>query len=82
MPPPTMDEPKAKTAIRRLSFILSESAYDELQELAHKSHRSMTELVRFGIGLMRVAEDAKKQKLKLMVVNEKNEAIREIVLPG
>ena len=80
MPSEPQDRPKA--AVRRLSFILSESAYDELQELALKSHRSMTELVRFGIGLMRVAEDAKKQKLKLMVVNENNEAVREIVLPG
>ena len=71
-----------KPSVKRLSFILSESAFSELQALADQSQKSMTELVRYGIGLMRVAEDAKRQKLRLMVVDSDNKAVREIVIPS
>jgi hypothetical protein len=75
-----LENPRA--AVRRLSFVVSESAYNELQDLADQSRRSMTELVRYGIGLMKVADEAKRKKLRLMVVDEDNKAIREIVIPS
>ncbi len=75
-------ETNTKPSVKRLSFILSESAFGELQALADQSQKSMTELVRYGIGLMRVAEDAKRQKLRLMVVDSDNKAVREIVIPS
>ncbi len=75
-------ETTTKPSVKRLSFILSDSAFGELQELSNQSQKSMTELVRYGIGLMRIAEDAKRKKLRLMVVDEDNKAIREIVIPS
>ena len=66
---------------KRLSFILSDSAFANLRNLMRQSQRSMTEIVRYGVGLVQVAEEAKREGLRLVVVNESNQAIREIILP-
>jgi hypothetical protein len=67
---------------RRLNFVLSEAAFKELQTLAKLSRHSMTEVVRYGIGIMKIALQAHRQGHRLMIVDETNKAVREIVLPG
>jgi hypothetical protein len=42
----------------------------------------MTELFRYGIGLMKLAEETKAKKQKLMVVDKSDKAVKEIVIPG
>ena len=72
----------ADVAVRRLNFILSEPAYHELQDLSRQSRRSMTEIVRYGIGLVKLAAEAHRNKHRLMIVDEDNKAVKEIVIPG
>lgn len=78
-----MTPAKAKIApqVRRLNFILADASYRELQDLASESHRSMTELVRYSLGLMRLLMDAQRNKHRLMVVDENGKAVKEIVMP-
>jgi len=71
-----------KPTVRRLNFIVSETSYQELQDLAQTSRRSMTDLVRYGIGMIRLILEAQRHKQKLMVVDENNNAVKEIVLPS
>lgn len=66
---------------RRLNFILTERSYQDLQDLSNESRRSMTDLVRYGLGLMRLLIEAQKSKQRLMIVDESGKAIKEIVMP-
>ncbi len=69
------------TAVRRLSINLPESAADELEELANKSGRSMTEVIRSALGLVKIASDASENDQKLVVADKSGKLIKEIVLP-
>jgi hypothetical protein len=71
----------APPPVRRLNFVLSERAYQDLHSLAVRSHRSMTELLRFGIGLMKLAVEEQEAGHRLMVVDKKNKGIKQIVIP-
>lgn len=71
----------ASVKVKRLNFILSDPAYRELQQLASANHQSMTEVVRYGIGIMKIATEARHNKHKLMVVDQSNKAVKEIVMP-
>jgi hypothetical protein len=67
---------------RRLNFNVSEKAYNELASLAKKTHRSMTEIVRLGVGLAKIILEAEEQGGRLIITNSKGDPIKEIVLPG
>ncbi len=71
----------AASSTRRLDFILSESAYRELGDLSRQSRRSMTEIVRYGIGLFKLAMEARRNKQRLMVVDGRGNVVAEIVVP-
>ena len=47
----TIDPPAAE--VKRVNFLLSERAYGELTQLSRRTRRSMTEIVRVGLGLAR-----------------------------
>lgn len=66
---------------KRLNLNLSDRAYDELSTIAREGRRSMTEVVRLGIGLVRLALEAQRKGQTLAVVTREGQAIREIVLP-
>jgi len=68
--------------VKRLNFILSEKAHSDLVALSRETRRSMTDLIRFGVGLVRIALEAEKRGNKLVVVNQDDRAVIEIVLPG
>jgi hypothetical protein len=67
--------------LKRLNLNLAPKAYEEVQALAKETSRSMTELVRLGLGLVKIAFDAKKSLLKLAVVDSNGTPIREILIP-
>ena len=67
---------------KRVSFILSERAYSELAAMSKRTGRSMTELVRLGLGLAKVALEAELENHKLIVTTREGNPLKEIVLPG
>lgn len=67
---------------KRLNFIVSERAHADLTTLSESTHRSMTEIIRLGVGLAKIALEAERKGQKLVVANSDGEPIREIVIPG
>ena len=67
---------------RRVNFVLSEKAHTDLVSLSKHSMRSMTELVRLGLGLVKVALEAQQNGNKLVVTTADGQPLKEIVLPG
>lgn len=66
--------------IKRLNINLPAPVYDELERLASSSSRSMTEIVRTALGLVKVAIEAESQKNKLAIVKPDGKLLKEIVL--
>ena len=81
MPPTVAPETPTKTA-KRLNFIVSERAHSELAALSQSTHRSMTEIIRLGVGLAKIALEAEEKGQKLVVASSTGEPLREIVIPG
>jgi hypothetical protein len=69
------------TAPKRLSLVLADAAYDELDRLACQRQTSMKEVVRLGIGLVKIAVQEAKNGNKLVVATTKGEVLKELVLP-
>ena len=67
---------------RRVNFVLSEKAHTDLVSLSKHSMRSMTELVRLGLGLVKLALEAQQNGNKLVVTTEDGRPLKEIVLPS
>jgi hypothetical protein len=74
-------EKKAATE-KRLNVSLSERAYSDLLNASHETRRSMTELVRLGIGLVRIALETERNGHRLVVATAEGNALKEIVLPS
>ena len=66
---------------RRLSINLSEKAYQQLQDLARESGRSMTDLVRTALGVVKIAYDEKEKDHRLAIASREGRPIGEIVIP-
>jgi hypothetical protein len=77
---PTVDSP-ALTG-KRINFMLSDKAYDELVTLAKQRMRSMTEIIRLGLGLAKLALEAESRGQRLIVTTEDGQPVKEIVLPS
>jgi len=67
---------------KRVNFVLSERAYKELVSLSKGTMRSMTELVRLGLGLVKIAIEAERHGHRLIVTTTEGDPVKEIVLPG
>jgi hypothetical protein len=66
---------------KRVNFVLSEKAHSELALMARRTRRSMTELVRLGLGLLKIALEAQQNGHKLVVTTAEGNPLKEIVLP-
>lgn len=66
---------------KRVNFILSERAHADLTNVAETTHRSMTDVVRLGVGLVKIALEASRNGHRLMVTTAEGVPLREIVLP-
>ena len=75
---PAVAQPKKQP---RLSLNLSESGHKEVSALAEESSRSITELVRLALSLLKVILDERKAGHKLMVVTEDGRQ-KEFIIPG
>lgn len=75
-------KPKAYRVPRRLNLNLSQQAYADAVDLSEQTSRSLTELVRLGLGLVKVAVEESRKKNKLIVTTEEGRPIKELVLPG
>ncbi len=69
------------TGIRRLNINLPTSIANDLEALSQKSGRSMTEVVRNALGLVKIANDAADSNQKLVITDAKGKPLKEIVLP-
>lgn len=80
----TASEPQATdspTLGKRVSVILTEEAFNELQRVSTQTRRSMTEIFRLGLGVVRLALDEQQRGNKLVIADNNNKPLREIVLP-
>jgi site-specific recombinase len=78
-----MSEEQATPPRRRLNFLLTEEAYQDIQDLASKSQRSITDLVRRSVeDLVRVIVEAARNRHRMVIVDSNGHAVREIVLPS
>ena len=66
---------------QRFSVNLSPKAYSDLKELADQTGRSMAEIIRIGIGLVRVIFQELNANHKLIVTSSSGKPLKEIVLP-
>ena len=70
-----------ESEIKRLNFNVSPRAYAELSNLAKSTHRSMTEVIRLGVGLVKIALEATREGNRIVIVNSGGEPVKEIVIP-
>jgi hypothetical protein len=80
--PAVLERPADKPADKRLNLVLSASVYDDLTGLAKERRTTMTEIVRLGLGLVKVAINEMNRGHKLVVTTANGQVIKELVLPG
>jgi len=68
--------------MRRLNVNLPEGVHEELRILAERSGRSMTDIVRTGLGLVRVAFAEAERSNTLAVADSEGKLIKHLILPG
>ena len=66
---------------KRLNLVLTIDGYRELMELAHSRRESMTQVIRIGLGFVKLAIQAKRDGHKMTISDANNEVIKEIILP-
>jgi hypothetical protein len=66
---------------KRLNLNLSNAVYQELSDLAAKRRSSMTEVVRFALGLARIVFQEASLGNKLVVTTAEGKPLKEIVIP-
>jgi len=67
---------------RRLNINLSPAARTEVTRLAEHSSRSITELVRLALSLLKVVMNETERGHKLIVTTEEGKPLKELVIPG
>jgi len=66
----------------RINVVLSDSVHSDLTYLAKSTGRTMTEVIRIGLGLAKLAIEAEKSGNKLLISTGSLMPIKEIVIPG
>jgi len=67
--------------IKRLNINLPERTFDELQDLARSSGRTMTDMVRIALALVVLAVEETQRGNRLAVTSKDGHILREIVMP-
>ena len=68
-----------KRPTRRLNVNLPAETYDQLSQLAADSHRSMSDVVRTALSLVKIALEEEK-KNRTLAVAEDDKLVKQIVL--
>ncbi len=69
-------------AAKRLNITLTDTAYAEVTALSKTTRRSITELVRLGLALVKISIEETGNKNILVIVSPDGRALKEIVLPS
>lgn len=67
---------------KKINFNVSMRAYEELSELARQTQRSMTEIIRLGISLAKIAIEAERGGHKIIIAAADGKPLKELVLPS
>jgi hypothetical protein len=70
----------ASSSTKRLNINLPAEAYEVLQMLALDSGQSMTQVVRSGLGLAKLAREEIKNDRSLAIVDRDGKVLKEIVV--
>jgi len=74
--------PPPLIAQKRVNIVLSERAHSELLRLSKETMRSMTELIRLGLGLVKIAIEAERNNQRFIITTAEGDPVKEIILPG
>jgi hypothetical protein len=66
--------------MRRLSINLPTETYEALQALAEDSGQSMTQVVRSGLGLAKLAREEVRNDRSLAIVDRTGRVLKEIIV--
>jgi hypothetical protein len=75
-------EPIAKPIKARLNLNLSDEARNDVNALAQETSRSITELVRLALSVLKVLIEERKRGNKLIVTNADGQPVKELIIPG
>jgi len=67
---------------KRVNFVLSERTYADLLNSSKQTRRSMTDVVRLGLALVKIALEAEVKGQRLIVTTADGNPVKEIVLPA
>lgn len=73
--------PTTETEIARLNINLPAPVLAEIRELAARSHRSMTDLVRDAFALAKIAYQERERGHHLTVTDAEGRVLKELVMP-
>ena len=79
---PAAIAPSPKRTEKRINIVLPETAYAEVYALSRSTKRSITDLIRLGLGLVKIAVEAYNDGHKLIVTKADGQAVKELVIPG
>ncbi len=68
------------SATKRLNVNLPTESYEQLKSLADQTNRSITEVVRTALGLVKIAMEEEKNNRSLAIA-ENDRVVKQIVLP-
>jgi len=84
-PPPvgthSAGDDERQEPMKRINLNLPAPVFRELQALAKGSGRTMTELIRFALGLLHFAFTETSENRKLAVTDSHGRVVKEVVLP-
>ncbi len=66
---------------QRFNVNLSQRAYADLKSVAEETGRSMTEIIRMGIGLVRIIDGELRDGHKIVVKSKSGETLKELIIP-
>jgi hypothetical protein len=74
------EERGGRSGVRRINVNLPPDVYADLQRLSRQTNRSLTDIVRTGLGLANLALTEVAKNNKIAVTDRDGRAIKEIVL--
>ena len=69
------------TLTKRVNLNLALKSYQDLERLARQTDRTMTDIVRFGLALVKLYLEETAKGRKLIIASETGKAISEIRFP-
>lgn len=72
---------RIERTFKRLNVNLPEDSYEEIRALADSSGRSISDIVRTGLGLASIAMEEASRNNYLTITSSEGKLLRQIVLP-